>query len=525
MENFGFAFLLPFILSIFFLIWQEDVIFPTIGGLFLGSILISKFNPFLGFLNITGVLIRNALTDNLNIFTILIITEGLLLFSLLNRSGFINTLRKEFSNKSLTKNRLEYIISLSTFVLFIDRYFSSLLVGIFSKPFAEKKKLSPVKHAYILNTVSSSVSTIIPFTTITPFAIASIAAAFTNLGIGYSPIKAFYKSLPYQYFNIFSLFVALSTIVLNKDIFLMKKYNINDNESVSSFNQYNSISFGLSVNSKKQADFRTALYGTVGSLILIFGLIIGGFIVNQHGYNKLTILNIQNHQIIFISAIFAGIIFIILFSLTTKSQNYSQYKQKRNGISSALLIALIYIVLAMSIESLARKLGFSSSLIGFLLTGSTRNTLIPMIFFLFSSLISFLSGSFLFTITTVMPLAIRLISLNMTDPLIIDNIIFASIGSVLSGATFGDINSPFSLNFIISTASAETSVSRHFKSQIVYSLIAIIVTLIFGYLVFALGLKPYLSISSGILAISLIFLFINHDIPVLDRIKKYTKLQ
>ncbi|MBA7646597.1 hypothetical protein ES703_54362 [subsurface metagenome] len=324
MENFGFACLLPFILSIFFLIWQEDVIFPTIGGLFLGSILISKFNPFLvrllfenSFLSVLinpllfkrekrsnpSVMMRIVKIFKLSVKAFLIKTPVIFKNP---KSGFINTLRKEFSNKSLTKNRLEYIISLSNLVLFIDRYFSSLLVGIFSKPFAEKKKLSPVKHAYILNTVSSSVSTIIPFTTITPFTIASIAAAFTNLGIGYSPIKAFYKSLPYQYFNIFSLFVALSTIVLNKDIFLMKKYNINDNESVSSFNQYNSISFGLSVNSKKQADFRTALYGTVGSLILIFGLIIGGFIVNQHGYNKLTILNIQNHQIIFISAIFAG---------------------------------------------------------------------------------------------------------------------------------------------------------------------------------------------------------------------------
>jgi Na+/H+ antiporter NhaC len=134
-----------------------------------------------------------------------------------------------------------------------------------------------------------------------------------------------------------------------------------------------------------------------------------------------------------------------------------------------------------------------------------------MLIFIFSSIISFLSGSFLFTITGVLPFAIRIISLNMTDPLIVDNLLFAVIGSVLSGATFGDMNSPFSLNFIISTAASETAVSKHFISQIIYSLIAFSVSIIFGYLLLLFNIKPYLSISSGLLVISLIFIFIDRN--------------
>jgi Na+/H+ antiporter NhaC len=520
LDNFGLAALVPFIIGIFFLIWKDDVIFPLIGGLFLGSILLSKFNPFLGFLNITGVLVVDALTNNLNIFIIFMIVEVLLLFSLLSRGGFIYTFRKLLSKKNFTKNRLEYIISASNCALFIDRHFSALLSGVFTKPFANQKKLSPEKHSYLVNTISSSLSTIIPFTTLTPIIILSIGAAFTSLGISYSPIKAFYKSLPYQYFNIFALFIVLSTLLLKKDILLMAKFDLSGGGTSNSSNTNTTISFGLNVNVKKQQNFRTMLYGMAGTFSLIFGIIIGGFILKRHGYNKLIILNILNHHLIFISALFTGIIFIILYSMFSKIETYSQFREKKGGIAYPLLLTLFYIILSMSLESLAEKLGFSASLIGSLHRGATLSSTIPMIFFLFSSLISFLSGSTLFTVTTVTPLAIRLISMSMTDPLIVNNLLFATIGSVLSGATFGDINSPYSLTFIISAATAETSVSRHFKSQISYSLVSFVITVIFGYLLILLGIKPYLSISSGLLVIAGVFFLSTNGIQVIKKIKK-----
>lgn len=73
------------------------------------------------------------------------------------------------------------------------------------------------------------------------------------------------------------------------------------------------------------------------------------------------------------------------------------------------------------------------------------------------------------------------------------------------------MNSPFSLNFIISTAASEASVSKHFISQIIYSLIAFFVSIVFGYLLLIFNLKSYLSISSGLLIISLMFIFIDRN--------------
>ena len=507
LEITGLITLLPFAAGIFFLIWQEDVIFPIIGAIFLGSIIASKFNIYFGFINTAGDIFVNSLTNNANIFTIIIISECLLLFSILNRAGFVHTFRKELSSKTLTKNRLEQIVVLSNLALFIDRRLSTILTGIFSKPFAENKNLSPEKHAYILNTVSSSISTIIPFTTLIPVTIATLGMAFSSLGIGYSPLKAFYRSIPYQYFNIFSLFIAVSTVYLNKDMFIMKKYNQDSTGSNSRSARQNNLSFGLNLNVKKLKNPRMAIYGIAGSFLLTFVMICAGVLLNRHGYYKLSILNIQNLQIIFISSLFTGIIFSFLFIIITRSETYQQFRAKKNNISTSFIATFFYIILAMATEYLAHKLGFSDALIRIMDNSSFPVVLIPMIIFIFSSVISFLSGSYLFCISTVLPFAVRIISLNMTDPLIVDNLLFATIGAVISGATFGDMNSPFSLNFIFAAASAEASVSKHFYGQIFYSLAAFIITIIFGYLLLIFNLKHYLSITSGLLVISLIFIF------------------
>jgi Na+/H+ antiporter NhaC len=517
LEGLGLISLLPFILSIFFLIWQKDNIFPLLGGLFLGSILVSQFNPFYGFINTAGVFIVNALTDKINILTILLIAEGLIFFTLLNRCGYLNTLRKEFLKKNVSLNRFEHILFLSNIVLFIDRNLSAFLIGIFSRPLAEKKRLSATKHAYLLNTVSSSISSLIPFTTLTPIAVASIGIAFTNLGISYSPLKAFYQSLPYQYYNIFALFIVLSTLLLNKDLFVMERYRNARSEKPVSAQQAHSmslstLSFGLILKTRKQTNIQTALYGSTGAICLLLGAIVLGYILNSRGYHKLTILNIQNHHVIFVTALFIGIVFSILYTLITKSITYREYKTRGNDVSLAFLSTIFYMVLVMSIESLAQRTGFSTLLVEIFTKRSLAFTLIPLLIFFLSSVVSFLSGSFLFTVSTMLPLALRLISLNLTDPLIVDSVHFATIGSVLSGATFGDTNSPLSLNFIISTAASESSVSQHFLSQIVYSLMAFFIAAVFGFTLLVFGLKPYFSISLGLLVIALIFIFINKDI-------------
>ncbi len=212
------------------------------------------------------------------------------------------------------------------------------------------------------------------------------------------------------------------------------------------------------------------------------------------------------------NALFLGILFTFLYSLISRTVHYRDWKTK-NGITLNLLaVTLIYIVLALSVELLARKLSLGRILIGKWTNRNIPVTIIPMLLFILSSIVSFLSGSAHFTVTSIIPLGVRIMSSNMTDPLLVDHFIFASIGAVLSGAAFGDMNSPFSLNFIIATAATTSPIMRRFTTQIGYSLSAYAGTLIFGYLLFMLGVKPYVSISSGFLVIALAFMFFTNSL-------------
>lgn len=539
MENHAIIALLPFVLAIFFALWQKDVVFPLLGGLFIGSFIASKFNPLFGFLNTAGTFIAGALSENFHVMTLLIIAEGIVLFTILNANGFITGFMETLPARFWNRTSLEITAALSSIVLFIDRHLGALLVGIFTRPLSltassgdgsengqktspEKERLASERLSYLINTASSSVATLIPFTTLTPVAVAGIGAAFVSLGIGYSPLKVFYRSIPYQFYNIFALFILMSTLLLKKDLLIFKKEISSASRTDRKANLIRQanlmgdfVSLGCSVSEYNSSENpveaspsarRNAFYGFTGAAAVVFITIIAGLFTYRGGYETLAVLNVQNLQTLFVMALFSGIMFSTLFALVTKTKTYTSLKEIKKSFSNRLVVTFVYIVLAMSFETLAAKTGLLTSISGSLKAGAVSPSIIPLIIFIISVLISFTSGSMLFTVSAVLPIAIRAASRQMTDPMIVDELVFATVGAVLSGASFGDANSPLSLTFIISSAASEASVSGHFKTQIGYSAMAFLLTLTAGYMLFLLNLKPYISLAAGFLLAGITFL-------------------
>ncbi len=503
MEHFGILGLLPFIVGIGLLLWQKDILLPIIGCLILGSILLARLNPLLGFFTTAGETVAGSLLNSSSILTLAIIAESLIFFALLNRSGFIAVFVKELVKRKLERDLLEIIVFSAGILLFVHRHLASLLTGIFTRPFAEKKGLSPLRQAYIINTASSSVATLLPLTTLTPLILGAIGTTFQSLGIQFSPLRAFFQSLPYQFFNIFALFTVLSLMVLKKEL----PFNV----YCSTLQKDRVLSIGLPLDTTKKPEGRTAIYGIASSLAVVFGSITSGLLFMKISTGMRAVGNLQHMQIVFINALFSGIIFTLLYSTVTRAVQYTELKVNPDGVFSQLIPLFLYIVLSMSAEILAKKLEIHTGLFGGLIGRPLSIRAIPLVVFLLSSIISFLSGSAPLTVIAVLPLAMKIASTLMTDPLLINNWIFASIAAVLSGAAFGDMNSPLSVNFILSTASTNAPLTGHFVTQGFTSLIAYSTSILFGYLLLMLNVKPYLSISAGFIAIALFLLFIVKD--------------
>ena len=502
MDSFGIATIIPFAAAMFFLIWQEDIILPLLGGLVLGGFMLSRFNPLLGLYNVAGELIFESLLNSRNIVILAVTVQALILFSLLNRFGYIHTFMRKIERWIDSTDKLEITIFLSSLSIFIDRHLSSLLAGIFTKPLAERRALSPLNHAYILNTVSSSVSTLIPITVLTPIILAAIGTAFKAQGIEFSPMRALYLSLPYQFYNIFSLFTVISLLVFKRDVLFMKQ--------LTEGAQYGGrvLSFGLSLNTTSKPDSRVALYGVIGSLAVLFGTITAGVLVNSRDAILSSVQPQRGHEIIFVNALFVTIVFFLLYLFLSRTLRYADWKTLTGNMYPRLALTLLYLVLAFAIQMLARRLSLGTSLAGGLIQSSLYMRFIPMIIFVLSCIVSFLSGSSPLTISILLPIALKIMGANMADPLLIDRQVYATIAAVLSGASFGDMSSPFSINYIIATAAVSAGIRRRFISQIGYSLIAFAAAIIFGYLLFTINVKPYVSISAGFLGIALLLIFL-----------------
>lgn len=506
MNSFGIATIVPFVIAISILLWQEDVIVPLLGGLVIGGIMLSKFNPLVGLYSTASDLVLGSLLNARNLILIVIIGEVLILFSLLSRYGYINSFTKKVARKLQSLDKLEITVFASSLLVFIDRHLSTLLAGIFTKPLVEKKSLSPLKHAYLLNTVSSSISTLVPITLLTPVILTGIGTAFKGLGIEFSPLRALYLSLPYQFYNIFSLFTAATLLVLKKDVLFMQRLTHVEPEG------QKVLSFGLSPNTRAHPESRIAFYGVVGTLAVLFGVIAAGMLMNRRDIIIPTVQPLQNHGPLFVNALFVSIIFVLLYMILSRTARYTAWRDQvpgRGTLYGHLTTTLFYIVLVFSMEMLARRLSLGSNLLGGLVEKSLVASFIPLLIFVLACVVSFFSGSAPLTISALLPIALRITSVNMTDPQLVDQLIFATIGAVISGATFGDMNSPLSLNYIIATAVTNAGIRHRFVSQIGYSLVAFGATVVFGYLLFTLNLKPYVLVSSGFLGIALLLIFLS----------------
>ena len=120
------------------------------------------------------------------------------------------------------------------------------------------------------------------------------------------------------------------------------------------------------------------------------------------------------------------------------------------------------LVLAWTLGAVSEQLG-TGKFVGELAKELINPSLLPLLIFLVSAIISFSVGSSWGTIIIMMPLAIpAALATGNEYPIII--------GSVLSGALFGDHSSPISETTILSSTGAGIEPLSHFRTQIPYAL-------------------------------------------------------
>ena len=165
-----------------------------------------------------------------------------------------------------------------------------------------------------------------------------------------------------------------------------------------------------------------------------------------------------------------------------------------------MMPACIILVLAWSLAQVTKDLKSSEYILS-LLSGRLSPYFIPTMTFITSAVVSFATGTSYGTMAILMPISAPLaykMSIDAgLDISIVQNIVTASIGSVLAGSIFGDHCSPISDTTVMSATSSGCNLMTHVQTQLPYAILVAVVGILFGELSVNIGFSPYVALILG----------------------------
>jgi Na+/H+ antiporter NhaC len=431
------------LLSIILAIVTKDVVVSLLGGIFAGELVIHNYNfadAFVALFDGVIALFGEGWIAKSVIFILLIGAIIKILRDSGAIDGFVAWVTQKFYRVDSPKGAmlLAYILGV---VIFIESSITSLIAGTVARPLCDKNGVSREKLAYICDSTSAPICSLIPLNAWGALLLGLIVSAIDSSLIEGSGVELLISSIPYNFYAIFTLTIVLFVIFRDFDIGAMR-----DAKAVEYTQKVNIDS--------KPNPYMMILPLVVMVLLVPIGLYLsgGGDIFKGSGSTAV-------YYSVVVTLIFLYIYYIPKSIISHKSYFNSFYK----GIGEMIPLATI-IILALLIGSVIKELDTAGYLAN-LLNGNISPIFIPLIIFLVSAITAFSTGTSWGTFSIMMPIAL---SLGATMDLNLSLVI----ASVISGGIFGDHASPISDTTIISSLASGCDHIEHVRTQLPYALLA-----------------------------------------------------
>ncbi len=450
----GILSLAPVILALVLAFATKDAVFSLLIGCTLGVIL-QGFDPATGL----AKLFVKALGNGDYMWVLMIEVSVGLLIAFYLRAGVIRAFTEWASTKIQTRRAASGFGWLMGVFVFFSDYFSPLFSGPICRPLTDKHKVSREMLAYLLDSGSAPVCTLIPLSGWAVF-IAGL------LGQGYGPVDSvekgmelFIRSIPYNLYGWFALILAgLIAFHIVPNFGPMKKAE--DRAK----NEGKVLRDGAVPLTGEEMDMIKPIEGKKTSLIvflfmpilLIIGIALGTFFIL--GSTKI------------LEAFLAAVIYMAVAMSIGK---YFESVKDAMAVSSngikAVLPAILILAMAYCINSVSKSLGAQQFIISITKSWMTAGWL-PVIVFVTGGLISFFTGTSWGTYAIVTPFAMPVaMELSGGD---VTTIVLVTVGAVVGGGLLGDHCSPVSDTTCLSSFGAGSDHMDHVTTQMPYALAA-----------------------------------------------------
>ena len=432
------------LLTIILAILTKDVIISLMGGIFSGYLVLYGYDPMVAFFatfdGIISLFSEGWITKTI-IFMLLV---GAII-RILEDSGAVDSFVHYLSNKASYIDSpkgamlLAYLIGI---VIFIESSITSMVAGTVAKPLCDKHKVSREKLAYICDSTSAPVCSLIPLNGWGALLLGLIVTAVESHVIEGDALTLLLASIPYNFYAIFTLLLVLIVIFFDFDIGLMRH-----SKSVSYLQEH-------STQNKK-----SSLWQMILPLIVMIAMV--PLMLYHTGNGKL--FEGSGSTAVYY-AVIVTLFFQYFYYISIKVMRHQDYFSSfYKGIDEMMPVTMI-LILALLIGVVIKELDTAGYLAS-LLKSTLPVEIVPFLIFIISAITAFSTGSSWGTFSIMMPIALALAGLMHLDtPLVI--------GAVISGGIFGDHASPISDTTIISSMASGCDHIEHVRTQMPYALLS-----------------------------------------------------
>lgn len=450
LTSYGILSLLPAFIALVLAFVTKDAIFSLLFGVLIG-IIVTGQNLLLGF---TGLL-QKALGNGDFIWVLSIEVFVGLMVAFFQKSGAIRAFSEKIHRKHIKARGAQILGWLLGMFIFFSDYFSPLYVGTVMKNITDKARVSREKLAYICDSTSAPIASLIPFSAWGIYETGLLVGlgAFATQNIA---MDAVIRMVPFNFYGLFSilmvLFIALGII---PDYGPMAKAEKRARETGKVISDTAKPLLGkeLSQIEPNEGIKPNLFINFFAPALIIIGVTLGTYIVTGSAKTLEA----------FIAAVAFQFITMLIQKMGTITELIETGIEGIKGIASAILI----LALAYCINYISKELGTANYVIT--ITSSWINpTLLLLFTFLVSGFISFFTGSSWGTYAIITPIVVPLaFELTGGD---INTLIYATIGAIMGGGVFGDHCSPLSDTTILSSLGSGADHIDHVKTQVPYAL-------------------------------------------------------
>jgi Na+/H+ antiporter NhaC len=512
--------------------WTRRVLLSLTCGILTAGLIATNFAPISAITLVSSYFWSNTELANLtswqtfwngsHMFIALFLVLLGIIVTLIGHSGGAYAYGRTIRKYVHTKKGVESSALALSSCLFIDDYFNSLTVGAVMHSVTDTFKIPRVKLAFLVDSMAAPVAILAPISSWTPFILGQLHESGIVSNITPStkvladPFFVYIGTLPFIFYSFLTILSGWFIVRYSISFGEMGRHEAIAEETGNLFGGKKRGRLGIrspherNMESLCMADFIIPIVTLLVSVIICI-LYTGDYYLLGGGKTLLEALQHTKAELaLFIGGCFTLLVSFILLFVRKKIHLIEVPHILFEG-TALMGPAIIILLLSWTLGDLLREDLLTGQYLAHIMIGSINVKFFPVMFFLTAAATSFALGSAWGTIAIMFPIAVPMLIqfLGLSTPASIHNLelLFPTLGAILSGAVSGDHISPISDTTIMSSTSTGCHHIDHVTTQLTYSLPVLVASAIAFLMVGILIDYPWWITVGGSLGIGIIISF------------------